>query len=149
MPVMASKTWRAASESLQMVLFLMHMFFLQQPKAFTRFLFETLLLTSGFKLDEKTQFDCTKLKSMTKKASTSNGDKRKFVEFKVKFASFTKLVKEDLGDKTETAIVSARLADSLCVSITSEYAWSVNIERIMKVQAGDVIPNAEKRSKFL
>ena len=85
---------------------------------------------------------------MTKKSLTSNCDKGKFVEFKVKFPSFTKLVKEDLGDKTETAIVSARLADSLCVSITSEYGWSVNIERIMKAQAGDVISNAEKCLNF-
>ena len=55
-------------------------------------------------------------------ASNDDDAKRKFAECKVKFEPLSKLMKEDLGDKTETAIVSARFADSPCVSITSEYA---------------------------
>ena len=44
-------------------------------------------------------------------------------------------MKEVLGDKVEKVIVSDRIVDSLCVLTTSEYGWSVNMERIMKAQA--------------
>ena len=39
------------------------------------------------------------------------------------------------GDNTEKVVVTSRSADSPCVSTTSKYSWSANMERIMKAQA--------------
>ena len=77
------------------------------------------------------------MKSTSKEGLNINDDddKKKLEELKAKFQPLTKLMKELLGDKAEKMIVNTKSADSTCVLTTSEYGWSANIERIMKVQS--------------
>ena len=42
---------------------------------------------------------------------------------------------QSFGDTVEKMIVSDRIVDPLCVSVTSEYGWPANVERITKAQA--------------
>merc|ERR1712060_673252 len=81
------------------------------------------------------EFDGKKLKSTTKEGLDieDEDEKKKLEELKAEFEPLTKLMKEVLGDKTEKVVVSSRMADSPCVLTTSEYGWSANMERMMKV----------------
>merc|ERR1712159_834114 len=83
------------------------------------------------------EFDGKKLKSTTKEGLdiADEDEKKKLEELKAEFEPLTKLMKEVLGDKVEKVVISDRMADSPCVLTTSEYGWSANMERIMKVQA--------------
>ena len=44
--------------------------------------------------------------------------------------------KEVLGSAVSAVKVSARLASSPAIVVTSKYGWSANMERIMKAQVG-------------
>ena len=44
-------------------------------------------------------------------------------------------MKDVLGDKVEKVVCSARIDESPCVLVTSEFGWTANMERIMKAQA--------------
>ena len=41
----------------------------------------------------------------------------------------------ELGDRVDEMIASDRIVDPLFAFVTSEYCWSANVERIMKVQS--------------
>jgi Hsp90 protein len=43
-------------------------------------------------------------------------------------------IQEELGGKVSKVNVSARLTDSPCILVTSQYGWSANMQRIMKSQ---------------
>merc|ERR1712187_181095 len=59
----------------------------------------------------------------------------KLEENKTKFGQLCTLIKDILGEQVDKVIVSDRLVASPCVLVTGEYAWSANMERIMKAQA--------------
>lgn len=54
--------------------------------------------------------------------------------------------KEVLGSAVSAVKVSARLASSPAIVVTSKYGWSANMERIMKAQVG---PGVRRRQDFL
>ncbi|KAK1404930.1 Heat shock cognate protein 80 [Heracleum sosnowskyi] len=84
------------------------------------------------------EFEGKKLVSATKeglKLEESEDEKKKKEELKEKFEGLCKVVKDVLGDRVEKVIVSDRIVDSPCCSVTGEYGWSANMERIMKAQA--------------
>merc|ERR1712100_224747 len=82
------------------------------------------------------EFDGKKLKSVTKEVLDidDEDEKKKMEELKAEFEPLTKLMKEVLGDKVEKVMVSSRMADSPCVLTTSEYGWSANMERIIRLR---------------
>merc|ERR1712187_156126 len=59
----------------------------------------------------------------------------KLEENKTKFGQLCTLIKDILGEQVEKVLISDRLVHSPCVLVTGEYAWSANMERIMKAQA--------------
>ena len=75
--------------------------------------------------------------------STTNGglnlvdddEKKTLEELNTEFESLAELMEGVLGDKGEKVIVSDRIVDSPCVLATSEYGWSVKMERIVEAQA--------------
>ena len=84
------------------------------------------------------EYDGKKLTSVTKEGlelPTSEEEKKKFDEDKVKFENLCKAIKDILEKKVEKVVVSERLVTSPCCIVTSEYGWSANMERIMKAQA--------------
>merc|ERR1712187_675401 len=82
------------------------------------------------------EYDSHKLVCITKEGlklgEAEDEDKK---NFKVKFDQLCSTVKDILGDKVEKVTTSDRLVHSPCVLVTGEYAWSANMERIMKAQA--------------
>jgi molecular chaperone HtpG len=83
-------------------------------------------------------YDDKKLKSVTKEGfdlDETEDEKKKQEELKAKFEPLCKLMKDILGDKVEKVVIGARIDESPCVLVTSEYGWSANMERIMKAQA--------------
>ena len=84
------------------------------------------------------EYDGKKLVSVTKEGlelPTTEEEKKKFEEDKVKFENLCKAIKDILEKKVEKVVVSERLVSSPCCIVTSEYGWSANMERIMKAQA--------------
>merc|ERR1711967_174149 len=83
-------------------------------------------------------YDDKKLKSVTKEGlelDETDDEKKRREEEKAKFEPLCKLMKDILGDKVEKVVLGQRVDTSPCVLVTSEYGWSVNMERIMKAQA--------------
>ena len=62
-------------------------------------------------------------------------EKKEEEEKNKKYDELCKTIKNVLGDSVQKVVVSTRLNDSPCCLVTSEYAWSANMERIMKAQA--------------
>ena len=62
-------------------------------------------------------------------------EKKEEEEKNKKYDELCKTIKSVLGDSVQKVVVSTRLNDSPCCLVTSEYAWSANMERIMKAQA--------------
>ncbi|XP_057477951.1 heat shock protein 83-like [Actinidia eriantha] len=85
------------------------------------------------------EYDGKKLVSTAKEGlnlkDDSEEEKRKKEEKKKSFESLCKLMKDILGDRVEKVVVSDRIVDSPCCLVTGEYAWTANMERIMKAQA--------------
>ncbi|KAF2313379.1 hypothetical protein GH714_010666 [Hevea brasiliensis] len=86
----------------------------------------------------RVEYDGKKLVSATKEGlqlEESEEEKQKKEEKKKSFENLCKTIKEILGDKVETVVVSDRIVDSPCCLVTGEYGWTANMERIMKAQA--------------
>jgi len=84
------------------------------------------------------EYDGKKLVSATKEGlelEMTEEEKKAEEEKKTVFESFTKKIKDILGDKVEKVLLSNRLLDSPCVLVTGEFGWTANMERIMKAQA--------------
>merc|ERR1712093_170103 len=84
------------------------------------------------------EYDGHKLVCCTKEGlelEETEDEKKKKEEVKAQFEALCRLMKDILGDKVETVVVSDRLVDSPCTLVTGEYGWSANMERIMKAQA--------------
>ena len=62
-------------------------------------------------------------------------EKRLEEAYKESFKPLSTYLKKVYGDKVEKVVVSARLATSPCVLVTSQFGYSANMERILKSQA--------------
>ncbi|KAH0863299.1 hypothetical protein HID58_080510 [Brassica napus] len=77
------------------------------------------------------------------------GKDSKVKELKEAFKDLTKWWKESLaGENVDDVKISNRLADTLCVVVTSKFGWSANMERIMQSQTlSDAKKQAYMRGK--
>ena len=77
------------------------------------------------------------------------GKDSKAKELKEAFKDLTKWWKESLaGENVDDVKISNRLADTLCVVVTSKFGWSANMERIMQSQTlSDAKKQAYMRGK--
>ena len=83
------------------------------------------------------EFDGKTLVSVTKEGlelPEDEEEKKKMEEAKVKFEGLCKVMKDILDKKVEKVVVSNRLVNSPCCIVTSQYGWTANMERIMKVR---------------
>merc|ERR1712083_142858 len=62
-------------------------------------------------------------------------EKKKREEDKAKYEPLCKVMKDILDKKVEKVVVSNRLVNSPCCIVTSQYGWTMGMERIMKAQA--------------
>ena len=80
-----------------------------------------------------------KLQSVTKEGlkfgDEEEVDTKRAELYKDQFKPLTKWMKDTYGDKVEKISVSARLAATPCIFVTSQYGYSANMERIMQSQA--------------
>merc|ERR1712018_1107048 len=84
------------------------------------------------------EYDGKNLVSVTKEGlelPEDEDEKKKFEEDKTKFENLCKVMKDILDKKVEKVVISNRLVNSPCCIVTSQYGWTANMERIMKVQA--------------
>merc|ERR1711887_288028 len=84
------------------------------------------------------EFDGKNLVSVTKEGlelPEDEEEKAKTEANKVKYEGLCKVMKDILDKKVEKVVVSSRLVSSPCCIVTSQYAWTANMERIMKAQA--------------
>ena len=61
-------------------------------------------------------------------------DKAREVAYTERLKPLTAYLKKVLGTKVEKVTISNRLASTPCVLVTSQYGYSANLERIMKVR---------------
>jgi len=62
-----------------------------------------------------------------------------------------KRIQEVLGERVTKVLVSPRLSKTPCILVTEQYAWTANMERIMKAQAlqtGGNLANSNSRKIF-
>ena len=86
-------------------------------------------------MQQLNEYDGKKLVNLSKdglKFDDIDEDEKKKIESQ--FESFTKLLKEILGDKIEKVNISHRLTDTPCVLVAGEHGYTANMERIMKAQ---------------
>merc|ERR1712088_714511 len=84
------------------------------------------------------EFDGKNLVSVTKEGlelPEDEEEKAKTEANKVKYEGLCKVMKDILDKKVEKVVVSSRLVSSPCCTVTSQYGWTANMERIMKAQA--------------
>ncbi|KAK9002387.1 hypothetical protein V6N11_025070 [Hibiscus sabdariffa] len=84
------------------------------------------------------EFEGKKLVSTTKeglKLDESGNEKQMREALKEKFAGLCKVIKDVLGDKVEKVVFFDYVIDSPCYSVTREYGWIVDTEKIMKAHA--------------
>merc|ERR1711971_564363 len=83
------------------------------------------------------EFDGKTLVSVTKEGlelPEDEEEKKKMEEAKVKFEGLCKVMKDILDKKVEKVVVSNRLVNSPCCIVTSQYGWTANMERIIKLR---------------
>lgn len=86
-------------------------------------------------MQQLNEYDGKKLVNLSKdglKFDDIDEDEKNKIESQ--FESFTKLLKEILGDKIEKVNISHRLTDTPCVLVAGEHGYTANMERIMKAQ---------------
>ncbi|KAK8716563.1 hypothetical protein V6N13_043869 [Hibiscus sabdariffa] len=84
------------------------------------------------------EFEGKKLVSTTKeglKLDESENEKQRREALKEKFVGLFKVIKDVLVDKVEKVVVSDYGIDSPCCSVTREYDWITDMEKIMKAHA--------------
>merc|ERR1712235_157397 len=83
------------------------------------------------------EYDGKNLVSVTKEGLElpEDEEEKKKEADKAKFEPLCKVMKDILDKKVEKVVVSNRLVNSPCCIVTSQYGWTANMERIMKVQA--------------
>lgn len=103
---------------------------------------EVIFLTDPideYAIQNLTEFDGKKLQSVTKEGlkfgDEEEVDTKRAELYKDQFKPLTKWMKDTYGDKVEKVSVSARLAATPCIFVTSQYGYSANMERIMQSQA--------------
>ena len=95
--------------------------------------FEVLLLVDPidkYTVMQLKEFDGKKLVCVTKeglKLEETDDEKKAREAEATQFEDLCKTVKEALGDKVEKVVVSNRITDSLCVLVTGQFSWSVNM----------------------
>merc|ERR1719427_633445 len=103
--------------------------------------FEVLYMTEPideYCVQQLKEYEGKNLVSITKEGlelPEDEEEKKKFEEAKAKYENLCTVMKEILDKKVEKVLVSNRLVQSPCCIVTSQYGWSVNMERIMKAQA--------------
>nr|ADG03466.1 heat shock protein 90 [Bemisia tabaci] len=103
--------------------------------------FEVIYMTEPideYVVQQMKDYDGKNLVSVTKEGlelPEDEEEKKKYEEDKVKFETLCKVMKDILDKKVEKVIVSNRLVESPCCTVTSQYGWTANMERIMKAQA--------------
>ena len=83
------------------------------------------------------EYEGKKLVNITKEGlvlEQTEEEKKQYEEDIKNTENLLKLIKEVLDNKITKVVVSSRLTDSPCILVTGEYAWSANMERIMKAQ---------------
>merc|ERR1712078_353425 len=92
-----------------------------------------------YAIQNLTEFDGKKLQSVTKEGlkfgDEEDVDKKRADLYKEQMKPLTKWMKDLYGENVEKITVSARLQDTPCIFVTSQYGYSANMERIMQSQA--------------
>ncbi|KAK8690639.1 hypothetical protein V6N13_074170 [Hibiscus sabdariffa] len=91
-----------------------------------------------YAIRELKEFEGKKLVSTSKeglKRDESENEKQRRETLKEKFVGLFKVIKDVLGDKVEKVVVSDYVIDSPCCSVTIEYDWIADMEKIMKAHA--------------
>ena len=103
---------------------------------------EVLFLTDPideYAIQNLTEFDGKKLQSVTKEGlkfgDEEEIDTKRADLYKEQFKPLTKWLKDLYSETVEKITVSARLQDTPCIFVTSQYGYSANMERIMQSQA--------------
>merc|ERR1719316_2498632 len=103
---------------------------------------EVLFLTDPideYAIQNLTEFDGKKLQSVTKEGlkfgDEEEIDTKRADLYKEQFKPLTKWLKDLYSESVEKIAVSARLQDTPCIFVTSQYGYSANMERIMQSQA--------------
>merc|ERR1712224_156613 len=113
---------------------------------------EVLFLTDPideYAIQNLTEFDGKKLQSVSKEGlkfgDEEEIDTKRADLYKEQFKPLTKWLKDLYSESVEKIAVSARLQDTPCIFVTSQYGYSANMERIMQSQA--IADN--KRTQYL
>jgi len=102
--------------------------------------FEVVYMTEPideYVVQQLKEFDGKNLVSVTKEGlelPEDEEEKKKKESDKEKFEPLCKVMKDILDKKVEKVVVSSRLVSSPCCIVTSQYGWTANMERIMKLR---------------
>ena len=110
--------------------------------------FNCLLMTEPideYAVQQMNEYDGKKLVSVTKETMTieETGDEKDvFEEAKKSMQPLCDAISQLLKGSIEKTVLSRRLVSSPCCLVTPDYAWSANMERIMKAQAFRASPSS-------
>ena len=95
--------------------------------------FEVLCLVDPidkYAVTQLKEFNGKKLVCMTKEGlemEETNDEKKACEAEATQFEDLCKTIKEVLGDKVEKVVILNRITDSLCILVTGQFGWSVNM----------------------